>query len=117
MDVIDGDEVDRAVIEGEVRWPVDSFIGFVAEFVVFRGVVDVVVADDVVPGDADVAERSVEIIEQVEVIEEDIAECDSESGPGSDKFFDDVVGDEVEFLLIAGLWVTEEDDIERCGFR
>lgn len=75
------------------------------------------VADDVVPGDADVAEGSIEVIEQGEVIEQDIAESDSEGRFGSDKFFDDIVGDEVDFLLIAGLGVAEEDDIERGGFR
>ena len=117
VNIVDGNEVHGAVVEREVRWSVDSFVGFIAEFVIFGGVVDVVVADDVVPGDADVAEGAIEIIEQAEVVEQNIAESDAEGRLGSGKFLNDIVGDEVDFLLISGLWVAKEDDIEGGGFR
>ena len=74
------------------------------------------VANDIVPGDSDMAECPVEAVEQAEVIKQDISECDAEGGFGTDQFFDDIVGDEVDFLLISGLWIPEENDVKSVGF-
>ncbi len=63
------------------------------------------------------AEGAIEVIEQAEVVEQNIAESDAEGRLGSGKFLNDIVGDEVDFLLISGLWVAKEDDIEGGGFR
>ena len=116
VDVVNGDEVDRPVVERVVGRAVDAFPGFIAEFVVLRCVVDIVIAEHIVPRYTDMADGAVEAVEETEVIEQHISESDTEGGPDPRKFFNDVVSDVVDFFLVARLGVTEKDHIEGGGF-
>ena len=101
-----------AVVEGVVRRAVHALERFVAQLIV-RGVeVDVVIADDVVPGDADQGDGRVERLEERQVVEHDVAERDAERRFGPDQFGHDVVSDVVDFFLVAWLRVAEHDRAE-----
>ncbi len=76
--IVHSDEVYVAVVERVVWRPVHAFVRFVAQFIHFGRKVDVMITDDVVPGDADMTECSVETVEQTEVIEQDVAQSHAE---------------------------------------
>ena len=114
-DVVEGAEVDRAVLEGVVGGAEDSLEGFVGVFVVGGVEVEVVIADEVEPGAVDEGDDGVVVVVDGEVVEDDVTEGDAEGCVGADEFGDGVLGHVAEFLVVAGLGVAEEDRFEGVG--
>lgn len=78
------------------------------------------VAEDVVPRQADVGDGLVERLIELKVVEHDIAEADSEFavlvGGVANDLLDDVVRHIVNFCLVAGLRIAEHHDAEFVWF-
>lgn len=78
------------------------------------------VAENVVPREADIGDGLVERLIEFKVVEHDIAEADSEFavlvGGVTDYLLDNVVRHVVNFGLVAGLGIAEHHDAELVGF-
>ena len=109
----------RAVVEGVVGRPVGALEALVGVPVVDGVVVLVVVAEHVVPGDADQAHGAVQGRGHRKVVEEHVAQGDAEGGLAADQLLDHVVGEVVHLLLVAHLRIAEEQGSEarRLGLR
>ena len=74
------------------------------------------VADDVVPRDSNERHELRLCLEEIQIVEHDVAQRDAEGRVGSDQFFDDIVSDEVQFLLISRLRIAKHQGFERFWF-
>ena len=104
------------MVERVVRRPVNAFERFVSQLAFFHVVVDVMIANHVVPGNSQQRDGPVEGAHGVEIVEGNVAQCDSKRCFGSDEFLDDIVRDPVNFFLVARLGVAEHDGFELIRF-
>ncbi len=84
-------------------------------FVAGRVEVEIVVADDIPPRHSNQGHDAVVCFEEGEVVEQDVAERDTEPGLGADQLLDGVARHVTELLPIARLGVAEEMGLEPVG--
>src|SRR5690625_3523230 len=78
--------------------------------------IEIVVSENVSPRNADGRDRIVEIFKNIEVVENDVAESDSESGRRLLQLDDAVVCEVINLLQIPRLRIAENENVERIGF-
>ena len=110
--VVEHDEDGIGIAEGVVRRTEDALEGLAAVAAAGRLEVEIVVAADVVPGNADRSDDPVQPIVHRQVVEHDVAGREAELGGGAGQGRDDVLADEIHLGVRFGLRVGEEDDLE-----
>src|SRR5215475_9623235 len=109
--VIKHDKQRIAVVEGIMRRPKDP-LESLARIVPIKGLeIEIVIAADVPPWDADLANDAIVATIHCEIIEQDVASRNAERRAGADEWDHGVVADEIELRLALRLWVGEEDHI------
>ena len=119
FDVVKDHKVDWAEVETVVTGAVNALPGFRAQIVVGGIEIEVVIAEDVVPREADIGDGLIERLIKLKIVEHDVAEADSEFavlvGGVTDDLLDDVVRHVVDFGLVSGLGIAEHHDSELIG--
>ena len=95
-----------------MRRPENALEGLAAVAAAGRFEVEVVVAADVVPGNADRPDDPVQTAVHRQVVEHDVAGREAELGGRAGQGRDDILADEVHLGIRLGLRVGEEHDLE-----
>ncbi|MBO46742.1 MAG: hypothetical protein CMJ96_07580 [Planctomycetes bacterium] len=88
INIINGKEVDAAIIKGVIWRPEVSHIGFVRKGIFGCIRIQVMISNNLIPGDSNARDTGTDWTENIEIVEHDIAERDAESCIGSDKRLD-----------------------------
>ena len=113
VDVVEHQEKRPAIEERVIVRAEDALVGFAAVLAARRLEIEVVVAADVPPGQADRADDGVEARIERQVVEHDVAGGQPELGAGPRQRLDQVLADEIDLGLVLGLRIGHHDDIER----
>ena len=116
-DVVEQHEHGLGIAERESVRPELALPSLARVVPVGRLEIEVVVAPDIVPGQADRPDEAVVAVIERQVVEHEVADRDAEAGPGVLDDAHQVVADEVELGLGLGLRVGDEQHVEPLGFR
>jgi hypothetical protein len=78
--------------------------------------IKMVIAGDVPPWHADLADDAVLPMIERQVVEHDVAGRDAERRPGADQRVDHVIAHEIDLEWALWLWVGEQQNLERARF-
>ena len=116
VDVVEHQEQRLRIEEGVIVRPEHPLVGLAAAAPVGGLEVEVVIAADVPPGQADRADDRVVAVVERQVVEHDVAGREAEPGFRPRERLDHVLADEVDFDVRFRLRVGEHHDLERSGF-
>ena len=112
IDVVEHQEQGLRIGEGVIGRAEDALVGFAAAPTVRRLEIEIVIAADVPPRQADGADDTVVALVEREIVEHDVAGRDAEFRVGVLKRGNNVLADEVDFGVGLGLRVSEHHDLE-----
>ena len=117
MDGVQHQEQRLAVVEGVVRRSVDPLEGLAAVACVGRLEIEIVIAADMEPGNADAPHDAVRAAVEREIVEQDVARGHAEGGFRPQDARHRRIADMAEFHRALGLRIGEQDHLEGIRFR